>query len=54
MPVLALATLFRVDWVSGLIVLLTLPLLPFFAALIGRATQAETERRWSASKHSTG
>ncbi|HYN65463.1 MAG TPA: thiol reductant ABC exporter subunit CydD [Ornithinibacter sp.] len=47
-PVLALATLFWVDWISGLIVLLTLPLLPFFAALIGRATQAETERRWSA------
>ncbi|MFL6081466.1 MAG: thiol reductant ABC exporter subunit CydD [Ornithinibacter sp.] len=46
-PVLALATLFRVDWVSGLIVLLTLPLLPFFAALIGRATQAQTERQWS-------
>ncbi len=47
-PVLALGTLFIVDWRSGLIVLLTLPLLPFFAALIGRATQAETERRWSA------
>ena len=47
-PVLALATLFWVDWVSGLIVLLTLPLLPFFAALIGRATQAETEKQWSA------
>ncbi len=46
-PVLALATLFLVDWVSGLIVLLTLPLLPFFAALIGRATQAQTERQWS-------
>ena len=47
-PVLALATLFWVDWLSGLIVLLTLPLLPFFAALIGRATQAETEKQWSA------
>ena len=47
-PVLAIATLFWVDWLSGLIVLLTLPLLPFFAALIGRTTQAETERRWSA------
>jgi ATP-binding cassette, subfamily C, bacterial CydD len=46
-PVLALATLFWVDWVSGLIVLLTLPLLPFFAALIGRATQAQTEKQWS-------
>ena len=48
MPVLALATLFWVDWVSGLIVLLTLPLLPFFGALIGRATQAQTEKQWSA------
>ena len=47
-PVLALTTLFWVDWISGLIVLLTLPLLPFFAALIGRATQAETQKRWSA------
>ena len=46
-PVLALGTLFAVDWLSGLIVLLTLPLLPFFAALIGRATQAETESRWA-------
>jgi thiol reductant ABC exporter CydD subunit len=47
-PVLALGTLVWVDRISGLIVLLTLPLLPFFAALIGRATQAETEKRWSA------
>ena len=47
-PVLALVTLVLVDWVSALIVVLTLPLLPFFAALIGRATQAETERRWTA------
>ena len=47
-PALALGTLLWVDWVSALIVVLTLPLLPFFAALIGRATAAETERRWSA------
>ena len=48
MPVLAVATLVAVDWLSALVVVLTLPLLPFFAALIGRATQAETERRWAA------
>ena len=47
-PALAIATLFWVDWLSGLIVLLTLPLLPFFAALIGSTTKAETEKRWSA------
>ncbi|MFQ6170790.1 thiol reductant ABC exporter subunit CydD [Oryzobacter sp. R7] len=47
-PVLAVLALVWVDWLSALVVVLTLPLLPFFAALIGRATQAETERRWVA------
>lgn len=47
-PALAVAALVRVDWVSALVVVLTLPLLPFFAALIGRATQVETERNWAA------
>ena len=47
-PTLALATLIWVDWVSALIVALTLPLLPFFAALIGNSTQADTDRRWAA------
>lgn len=47
-PVMALGALLWVDWLSALIVALTLPLLPFFAALIGRATQAETQRRWTA------
>jgi ATP-binding cassette subfamily C protein CydD len=37
-----------VDWMSALIVVLTLPLLPFFAALIGKTTQADTEKRWAA------
>ena len=47
-PVLAVAALFVVDWPSALIVVLTLPLLPLFAALIGRTTQEATERRWAA------
>ena len=47
-PVLALGALLWVDPVSALIVVLTLPLLPYFAALIGRATGAEAERRWAA------
>ncbi len=47
-PPLALVALAVVDWVSALIVLVTLPLLPFFAALIGRTTQEETEKRWGA------
>ncbi len=45
-PAGAIAALLAVDWPSALVVLLTLPLLPLFAALIGRTTQAETQRRW--------
>ncbi len=47
-PALAVATLVWVDWLSALVVVLTLPLLPLFAALIGAATRDETERRWQA------
>lgn len=47
-PALAIATLVVVDWPSALVVTLTLPLLPVFAALIGKATAASTERRWAA------
>jgi ABC-type transport system involved in cytochrome bd biosynthesis fused ATPase/permease subunit len=35
-----------VDWPSALIVALTVPLLPVFAALIGQTTQESTQRRW--------
>ena len=47
-PGLAVVVLFAVDWVSALVVVLTLPLLPLFAALIGAATRDETARRWQA------
>ena len=47
-PVLAVLVLFWVDFWSAVILVLTLPLLPFFAALIGLHTEAETARRWSA------
>ena len=47
-PVLAIGTLVVVDWPSAVVVVLTLPLLPVFAALIGKATAASTERRWTA------
>ncbi len=53
-PVLAVGALAWVDWPSALIVVLTLPLLPFFAALIGRATQSEADRRWAALSSLSG
>ncbi|MDN5764164.1 MAG: ABC transporter permease, partial [Microlunatus sp.] len=47
-PVLAVLTLAVIDVWSALIVVLTVPLLPLFAALIGQHTQDQTERRWEA------
>jgi ATP-binding cassette subfamily C protein CydD/ATP-binding cassette subfamily C protein CydCD len=47
-PVLAIAVLALVDWPSALVVVLTLPLLPVFAALIGATTRDATARRWQA------
>ena len=46
LPLLAIGTLAFVDWPSALIVAVTLPLLPVFAALIGHTTQESTQRRW--------
>jgi len=48
LPLLAIATLAFVDWPSALIVALTVPLLPVFAALIGQTTQTSTQRQWRA------
>ena len=47
-PLLSVATLLVVDAWSALVVALTLPLLPVFAALIGRTTAAATRSRWRA------
>ena len=53
-PPLAIFTLGLVDWPSALIVLLTVPLLPVFAALIGASTRESTERRWRALSRLSG
>ncbi|MGD8149946.1 ATP-binding cassette domain-containing protein [Ornithinimicrobium sp. Y1694] len=47
-PALAILALLWIDPWSALIVVLTLPLLPVFAALIGMHTRDETEQRWGA------
>ncbi len=53
-PPLAIVCLFVVDWPSALVVVLTVPLLPLFAALIGASTQEDTERRWGALRDLSG
>lgn len=43
---LILAVMWWQDWISGLTVLLTLPLIPIFMVLIGLATRAVQHRQW--------
>jgi thiol reductant ABC exporter CydD subunit len=44
-PVSILLTVLTVDWVSAVIMLVTLPLIPVFMALIGVATRARNDRQ---------
>ncbi|MGW5880180.1 thiol reductant ABC exporter subunit CydD [Nocardiopsis terrae] len=45
-PFAVLAVVFWADWISGIVILVTLPLIPVFMALIGMHTQQRTERQW--------
>ena len=45
-PVAVLARVALADWMSAVIIAITLPLIPVFAALIGWHTQAQTRRQW--------
>ncbi|MCG5217456.1 thiol reductant ABC exporter subunit CydD [Streptosporangium sp. KLBMP 9127] len=47
-PVAVLVRLFVADLASAVIVLVTLPLIPIFGALVGMHTKAVTERQWHA------
>lgn len=47
-PLLVVARLVRADLTTAVIVVLTVPLIPVFMVLIGKATQAATARRWRA------
>ncbi|MFF4405121.1 thiol reductant ABC exporter subunit CydD [Streptomyces sp. NPDC001404] len=45
-PVAVLARIVSADWISALVIVLTLPLIPLFMALIGWATQSRMDRQW--------
>jgi thiol reductant ABC exporter CydD subunit len=45
-PVAVLATVTATDWISGLVIAVTLPLIPLFGALVGLHTKARTHRQW--------
>ncbi len=45
-PAAVVVTVTVTDWISGLVILVTLPLIPLFAALVGLHTKAQTRRQW--------
>ncbi|SBT68835.1 ATP-binding cassette, subfamily C, CydD [Micromonospora sediminicola] len=45
-PAAVLARIVFADWSSALIIVLTIPLIPIFGALLGWQAQAATERQW--------
>ena len=47
-PLAVLVRITAADWLSGVIIAVTLPLIPVFGALVGMATGAQAQRRWDA------
>jgi ATP-binding cassette, subfamily C, bacterial CydD len=45
-PAAVLATVASADWISAVIIAVTLPLIPVFAVLVGLHTRARTQRQW--------
>jgi thiol reductant ABC exporter CydD subunit len=45
-PVAVLAAVTATDWISGVVIAVTLPLIPLFGALVGLHTKAATRRQW--------
>jgi ATP-binding cassette subfamily C protein CydD len=45
-PLMVLVVVFPADWVSGLVLALTAPLIPIFMILIGRGTELLNQRQW--------
>lgn len=48
LPLIILLVVLPLDWVSGLVFLVTAPLIPFFMALVGKASENETKKQWKA------
>src|SRR5262249_55438889 len=46
-PLAVLARVASADWLSGLVIAITLPLIPVFAVLVGWHTKARTQRQWT-------
>ncbi|MFB5191878.1 thiol reductant ABC exporter subunit CydD [Alicyclobacillus fastidiosus] len=54
LPSAVLIVVFWIDWISGLILLVTAPLIPFFMTLLGRLAKSRTTRRWETMRQLGG
>ena len=45
-PAAVVVTVTATDWISGLVIAVTLPLIPLFAVIVGLHTKAQTRRQW--------
>ncbi len=50
-PVVILIAVFFIDWISGLILLVTGPLIPVFMSLIGMRAQQQVQKQWSTLRY---
>ena len=46
-PIVLALFVFSIDWLSGLILIITGPLIPVFMSLIGMKAQSQTQKQWS-------
>jgi ATP-binding cassette, subfamily C, bacterial CydD len=53
-PVTLVLFVLWIDWPSGVVLMLTGPVIPIFMALIGMMAQLETQRQWSALTRMSG
>ena len=49
-PLLLLAVIFPTDWVSGIILLLTTPVIPFYMALIGKGAESVSRKQMAVTR----
>ncbi len=50
-PIVIAITVFLIDWLSGLILLITGPLIPVFMSLIGMRARQQVERQWATLRY---
>jgi thiol reductant ABC exporter CydD subunit len=50
-PAVIVVAVFLVDWLSGLVLLITGPLIPVFMSLIGMRAQQQVQRQWSSLRY---